>query len=111
MEILRRQLGDTTVIELRGKLDYAFSYRELKRVLADLDQRGCAQVVMDLGHVDHIDTTCLGLLIGAHVACTRRGGGLRFVQTPPRIRHVLHIARLDDFLLTCDTHEDAIRSF
>jgi anti-sigma B factor antagonist len=111
MDIVRRRLQDVVVLELRGKLDCGRPDRELKKVLDDLAKRDCTRIVINLKAISHIDTTCLGVMIGAHAMFRRRGGGLIFVQTPRRIKHVLSIARLDQLLLTFESEEEAVRAF
>jgi anti-anti-sigma factor len=111
MTIVQRQLDDVAVLELTGNLDCGTEERDLVEVIDDLAKRGCVRVVLNLKEVSHIDTTCLGLLIAAHMGFRRRRGGVNLLQTPPRIRHVLSIARLDQVLLTFETEEDALRAF
>jgi anti-anti-sigma factor len=110
MDIVRRQLEDAVVLELKGRLDCGVPDRELKSIMDDLAKRGCIRLVINLNGITHIDTTCLGLIIGAHVTFQRRGGGVRLVQTPRRLKHVLSIARLDRVLLTFETEEEAVRA-
>lgn len=111
MQIVQRLQEDVTVLELKGPLDYGTGDRDLQKVIDDLARRGCVRVVMNLSGVSHLDTACLGVLIAAHVRFRRRRGGVNLIQTPPRIRHLLSIARLDHVLLTFGTEEEAVRAF
>src|SRR5687767_6577271 len=98
MQIIQRQHGDVTVLELTGMLHCGSGDRELEAVIRQLTARECYRLVINLSGVSHLDTMCLGIFIAAQVRFQRRGGGVNLLETPPRVRHLLSIARLDQFL-------------
>jgi anti-sigma B factor antagonist len=111
MKAVERLVGDVAVLELTGKLDCGAGERYFQDVVEGLAKRGQFQVVIDLKNVDHLDTTCLGHLIAAHIRFQRNRGGVRLLQTPLRIRQMLAIVRLDHVLVTFDTEEEAVAAF
>jgi anti-sigma B factor antagonist len=111
MKVVERLVEDVAVLELTGKLDCGAGERHVQDVVDDLGKRGYVKIVIDLHNVSHVDTTCLGLLIAAHIRFQRGRGGVRLLRTPPRIRHLLSIIRLDHVLVTFETEDEAIRAF
>ena len=111
MKVVERLVEDVAVLELTGKLDCGAGERHVQDVVDDLAKRGCVKIVIDLNEVSHVDTTCLGLLIAAHIRSQRRRGGVHLIRTPPRIRQLLSIIRLDHVLVTFDSEEEAVRAF
>lgn len=111
MQIIQRLREDVAVLELKGPLHCGNGDRDLEEVIRDLTSQGFVRVVMNLNEVSHIDAMCLGVFIAAQVKFQRRHGGVNLLKTPPRIRHVLSIARLDQFLPTFETEEEAVRAF
>jgi anti-anti-sigma factor len=111
MKVVERLVGDVAVLELRGKLDCGASERDFQEIVDDLTRRGQVKVVFNLNGVEHLDTTCLGHLIAAHIRFQRSRGGVHLLETPARIRHLLSIVRLDHVLVTFDTEEQAVAAF
>ncbi|RLP93278.1 anti-sigma factor antagonist [Micromonospora sp. BL4] len=57
-----------------------------------------AQVVVDLSRCRHIDAAAIGLLLDVHRRLARAAGVLTIRNPNPRIRRILHTARLDQVL-------------
>jgi anti-anti-sigma factor len=110
MHATERWLEDAAVLELKGTVRGVEGDRELDEIFENLANRGCVRLVINLREVTHIDTMCLGAFITGHVKFHRRGGAVHLLQTPPRIRQLLAITRLDQFLPTFATEEEAIRN-
>jgi len=110
MQAIQRQVEDVTVLEVKGAIHCGDGDREFEASITDLINRGCTRLVINLRDVTHIDSMCLGVFITAYVKFHRRGGAVHLLQTPPRIRQLLSIARLEQFLPTFATEEEAIRS-
>jgi anti-anti-sigma factor len=68
--------GDVTVVTAAGELDLAVK-DDLRDVLAPLT----GSVVIDLADVTFVDSSTLGVLVGAHKRLTGDGGTLR-VRAP-----------------------------
>ena len=111
MKVVERLVGNVAVVELTGKLDCGAGERYFQDVVEGLTKRGQLRVVIDMKNVAHLDTTCLGHLITAHIRFQCGHGGVHLLQTPARIRYVLSIVRLDHVLVTFDTEEEAVAAF
>ncbi|MFF5180289.1 STAS domain-containing protein [Micromonospora sp. NPDC000316] len=57
-----------------------------------------ARVVVDLSRCRHIDAAAIGLLLDVHRRLIRADGVLTVRNPNPRIRRILHTARLDQVL-------------
>lgn len=111
MKVVERLVGDVAVLELKGRLDCGAGEHYFQDIIDGLAKRGQVKVVIDLKEVAHLDTTCLGHLIAAHIRFQRSRGGVHLLQTPARIRHLLSVVRLDHVLVTFDTEEQAVAAF
>ncbi|MGW5559602.1 STAS domain-containing protein [Micromonospora sp. NPDC003944] len=57
-----------------------------------------AQVVLDLSDCRHLDAAAIGLLLDVHRRLARADATLTVRNPNPRVRRILHIARLDQVL-------------
>lgn len=88
-----RQHGDTTVVEVGGRLD-ASTAPDAKAQLADLIASGQCKLVLNLKNVEFIDSSGLGLLVSCLRRCVAAGGDLCLAEVPELARSVLELTRL-----------------
>lgn len=82
------------VISLNGDIDL-YTAPELKAELHRLIDAGATRIVVDLTSATFIDSTTLGVLLGALKRFRPTGGELALVCTDPNIRRVFEITLLD----------------
>ncbi len=59
----------------------------------------CQELIIDLSAVRFIDSTGLALMIRTKKMAQRNGANVLFTHPQPAVRNVLHLARLEQFLL------------
>jgi anti-anti-sigma factor len=111
MDVTQRFIGDVAIIAISGKLDMGVAHARCREMIDDLIGGGCRKLVLDLADVSHIDTICIGLMVGTHRELIAKGGGLRLLRTPRPIHRILSTAGLADVLVNCETEERAVESF
>jgi len=85
----------TTVVSVRGEVDL-YTAPKLREHLDEALQGDLPQVVVDLTQLDFIDSTGLGVLVGA-LKQVRAGGGDMSLRNPSRSTHkILEIAGLTE---------------
>lgn len=104
---IEQQAGSSPpVIAVSGEIDVATApqLREcLHRVIAD----GDATIVLDLLGVTFLDSTALGVLVGALKRCREVGGDLHVVVADPRIVKIFEITGLTSIFTIADSLESA----
>lgn len=83
-----------TVLAVSGEVDVYTAPNLRDRVTALLDA-GKHQLVVDLGAVEFIDSTGLGVLVGALNRARELGGSLELVCSQERVLKLLRITGLD----------------
>jgi anti-sigma B factor antagonist len=99
--------ADRHVIAVRGEIDL-FTAPELKQKLTDAIEAGKTRIVVDLAETTFLDSTALGVLIGAVKRLRSREGALVIVNVDQNIAKTFEITGLDQIFTILSTREDAI---
>jgi anti-sigma B factor antagonist len=95
------------VIGVRGEIDL-FTAPELKQKLTDAIEKGRNQIVVDLTETSFLDSTALGVLIGAVKRLRSNHGRLVLVNVDTNIAKTFEITGLDQIFTILPTRDDAI---
>ena len=95
------------VIAARGEIDL-FTAPDLKQVLTDAIEGGQHRLVIDLSEVSFLDSTALGVLIGAVKRLRSRGGALAIVNTDTSIAKTFEITGLDQIFTILPSRDEAL---
>jgi anti-sigma B factor antagonist len=83
--------GPRVVIALEGTLTTTTA-EKLRALLKHLEAQALTDVVVDLGHVEHVDAAGIGLLIAARFRCRRAGGTLAVRHPTSAVTAALRVA-------------------
>ena len=108
-QIADSEVEGVPVVSASGEIDVATA-PPLRDRLQALTTSGRATVVVDLLGVTFLDSTALGVLVGALKRCRESGGELPLVITEPRILKVFEITGLTGVFPIHDSVADAVRS-
>ena len=95
------------VVAVRGEIDL-FTAPELKQKLTDAIEGGKSRIVVDLTDTTFLDSTALGVLIGAVKRLRSRDGALVIVNVDQNIAKTFEITGLDQIFTILSTRDDAI---
>jgi anti-sigma B factor antagonist len=99
--------GERHVLAVRGEIDL-FTAPELKQVLAESIEAGRVRIVVDLTDTTFLDSTALGVLIGAVKRLRSRDGALAIVNIDENIAKTFEITGLDQIFTIVPTREEAV---
>jgi len=88
---------DPPVMTVRGEVDLA-SAPKLAAAMSELMDRGHTHVAVDLGPVEFIDSSGLGVLVGALRRLREQGGDLVLRAASPAVVRILELTGLDGLL-------------
>lgn len=95
------------VLAVSGEVDVATVPR-LREQLHGLVADGRTSIVVDLDKVDFLDSTGLGVLVGALKRVKANDGELALVCTQPRIRKVFEVTGLTKVFSLYDSVDEAV---
>jgi anti-sigma B factor antagonist len=104
-----RDAGDWSIVAVKGEVDL-YSAPRLKERLADLTASGRTRITVNLEGVEFLDSTGLGVLIGALKRCREAGGNLALAGPRGPVRKVLSITGLDKVFPLHESVEQATSS-
>ena len=107
-EIAEQWIGDVPVVTVSGEIDVATA-PQLRQHLEASPVAEAPTVVVDLTGVSFLDSTALGVLVGAHRRRGEVGGDLRLVVTEPRILKVFEITDLIRVFRIVGTVDEALQ--
>jgi anti-sigma B factor antagonist len=97
------------VLAVHGEIDL-FTAPELKQVLAECIEAGRIRIIVDLSETTFLDSTALGVLIGAVKRLRSRDGALALVNVDENIAKTFEITGLDQIFTILATREEAARA-
>ena len=102
-----RSEGDWTVLDVRGDVD-VYSSPALRHQILDRIQRGDSRIIVDLEHVDFLDSAGVAVMITGLRLATNSDGTLVLVQPGDQVRRMLRLTNLDQVLQAFPSVEDAV---
>jgi anti-sigma B factor antagonist len=105
-EITESEWGGVPIVSVTGEIDVATA-PPLRDCLHARVSSGQATVIVDLLDVTFLDSTALGVLVGALKRCRETGGDLFLVINKPRILRVFEITGLTEVFTIRSTVEAA----
>jgi anti-sigma B factor antagonist len=99
--------GSVVLFALGGRLDIATS-PSLRAALMDAAEGENHEIIVDLSHLEFLDSTGLGALIGAHRRASEHHGSVRLVAHEGQILRLLRITGLLDVFAVYPTVEAAL---
>ena len=103
------ELGSATVVHVSGELDVTSAPRLREVLLRVLADRPSTHLIVDLGGVDFLDSTGIGVMVGAHKRVTAGGGWFTAVVTTPMVRKALQTTGLLRAWRVTASLEDALQ--
>jgi len=107
-QISKRKVDDaTSVVAVSGEIDL-FTAPEFKQCVSGEIDAGVSHVIVDLSTTTFIDSSSLGVLIGAHRRLKLRGGALTVVCDNDAIVKTFRITGLDGVFTLVASVDDAL---
>ncbi|MEV1287760.1 STAS domain-containing protein [Micromonospora sp. NPDC049679] len=106
LSLTTRTVGEYTVLEVGGEVD-VYTAPRLRERLIEVVEGGARKVVVDLGRVDFLDSTGLGVLVGALKRLRAGNGTFGLVCGKEPLLKIFRITALDQVFPIFPTVEAA----
>jgi anti-sigma B factor antagonist len=110
LEVIQREANGISFLSLKGRLVLGQESSGFRTAIDNLLSSGVTRLIVNLEHVNYVDSAGLAALIEAHRATKAKGGRLRLSSLGPRFKQALETVRLMDMFETFPNEAAAAES-
>ena len=111
MKILRREVGNVTILEPKGKIMIGAGDVQLREAIDESLDLGAGNLLLDLKGVSKMDSSGIGELIASHHTVAEQGGTLKLMNMPTKLFSVFGATQIMTVLDIFDDENEALASF
>ena len=105
------EVDGISVVTLYGRIVFGEGNNALREKVKSLIAAGKKKIVLDMKHIDYIDSSGLGTLVAAHLSANAQGGAMRLCNLSSKFRDVLLLTKLTAVFEVFSTEAVAVASF
>ncbi len=110
LDIRETEREGVTILALKGRLTVGEASSVREKVNEELAQ-GKKNLILDLEHVDYIDSTGLGSMVICYTTIKKAGGVLKLLNLNKRNIELLLLTKLHTIFEVFSDEQDAVNSF
>jgi len=111
LKMTDREVDGASVVALDGRIVMGAEGRALHEKLENLISGGKKRIVLNMNHIEYVDSSGLGTLVSAHLSAKNHGASLKLSNLGRKFLEVLELTRLATVFEVCDTEASAVASF
>ncbi len=111
MKIDKRERDGVLILDIEGKITIGKGDVALREAVHKALDDGERKIVIRLENVSTIDSSGVGELVSAFTTVTNRGGKLKLLNLPPKVKDILQITQLITVFEVYDNEAEAVASF
>jgi anti-sigma B factor antagonist len=111
MTITTREVNHVTVVDIHGRITLGDETGKLREIVRQLIAEGKKKIILNLAHVDYIDSSGVGELVSSYTAVRNAGGELKLLALTKKVQDILHITKLYTVFDIKDDEFNAVKSF
>jgi anti-sigma B factor antagonist len=111
MTIITREVSHVTVLDLNGRITLGDETELLRDKVRELIAAGKKKIVLNLAHVDYIDSSGVGELVSSFTAVRNAGGELKLYGLSKKVHDILQVTKLYTVFDIKDDEFTAVKSF
>ena len=111
LEITRRVKEGVSILDLKGRLIVGEPAVHLRESLNQEVAQSVVRVILNLEHVDYIDSTGLGALVMSATSLRKGGGNMKLLHLNRRNIELLVMTKLATVFEIFNDEQDAVNSY
>ena len=111
MEIQRREREGITILDLKGRLAVGESCTMLRESIHEQIALGNKQIILNLQHIDYIDSTGLGSMVICYTTLQKTGGSMKLENLNRRNLELMLLTKLSTIFQIFPDEQEAVNAF
>jgi anti-sigma B factor antagonist len=111
LDIQQHEREGIVILDLKGRITVGPEATALREKLATLSAEGTTKTVLNLEHVDYIDSTGLGALVIVATSMRKAGGSVKLLNLNRRNIELLVMTKLATVFEIFADEQDAVNSY
>ena len=111
MTITTREVSHVTIVDLNGRITLGDETSKLRDAIRQLIAAGKKKIILNLAHIDYIDSSGVGELVSSYTAVRNSGGDLKLLSLTKKVQDILHVTKLYTVFDIKDDEFTAVKSF
>ncbi|MGA2389301.1 MAG: STAS domain-containing protein [Candidatus Sulfotelmatobacter sp.] len=111
MTITTREVSHVTIVDLHGRITLGEETGKVREAIRGLIAAGKKKIVLNLAHVDYLDSSGVGELVSSYTAVRNSGGELKLFGLTKKVRDILYVTKLYTVFDIKDDEFTAVKSF
>jgi anti-sigma B factor antagonist len=109
--ISTREVSHVTIVDIHGRITLGDETGQLRDTVHQLITQGKKKIVLNLAHVDYIDSSGVGELVSSFTTVRNAGGELKLLALTKKVQDVLYVTKLYTVFDIKDDEFTAVKSF
>lgn len=111
MKFTSQEKGDVVIIVLEGRMLGGPDASLLSDTLRDFVNESKNRIVLNMVHVDWMNSSGLGILIAGLTTVRNSGGDLKLIRLTKKVKELLRMTKLDRVFEIFENEDEAVGSF
>jgi anti-sigma B factor antagonist len=111
MTITTREVSHVTIVDITGRITLGDETGKLRDTIRQLVAEGKKKLVLNLAHVDYIDSSGVGELVSSFTTVRNAGGELKLLSLTKKVQDILNVTKLYTVFDVKDDEFTAVKSF
>ena len=111
LDIQSREHESVSILDLKGRITVGPEATALREAVAAMITRGGRMAVLNMAHVDYVDSTGLGALVTMATTLRKNGGNLKLLSLNRRNIELLVMTKLATVFEIFADEQDAVNSY
>jgi anti-sigma B factor antagonist len=111
LSLTERSKEGIVILDAKGQIVAGEGADRLRERIRALAEAGTPNVILDLAHVDYIDSSGLGALVMSFSALRKKEGTLKLLNLTRRNVELLVLTKLETVFEVFDDEQNAVNSF